>query len=281
MKRQMAALVMTLAIVMAAVPQQVMAETVETASPSPTPANGPDLVAKYCDTNLKLKDRIFLIPKNGKSSYASNNLTDDKGFASLIEDPIDFTIKKMGGCSVKVSFSDPSIASCSVSSSRDRKSRTTYFEIGDIKSKKAGTTKMTIIVRVGNSVREYSCNLTFQKYQENPVKSFKLGKKNFSSAFSPQKVKILAEGEIPRPAKAKKQKVTLKKKQNKVKISVKLKKGYKLKNIWKGDAIKKVKNGDYYKLASYEKKEFWVYIEYVDKSNSVRSLLLPVKIKRK
>lgn len=280
MKRQMAALVMALAIAMAVLPQQTMATTV---SPSPTPANGPDLVARYCDIGFEnLKDRVFLIPKNGKSSYASNNLTADKSFASLMEDPIVITIKKWGGCSVKVNFSDPSVASCSVSVSRERdgKSRVTYFEIGDIKSKKAGTTRMTLAVKVGNSVKEYSCNLTFQKYQENPVKSFKLDKKNFSSAFSPQKVKVLASGEIPRHAKAKKQKLKLKKKQNKVKINVKLKKGYKLKNIWKS-SYRKVKNGGYYKLVGYEKKEFWVYIEYVDKTNSVRSLFLPIKITRK
>ena len=280
-KRKLGILVMLLAITVTALPQQAAAVTASPASTSVT-AKGPDLVAKYCDMDFKkLKDRIFLIPKNGKGSYAPNNLTMDKGFADLLEDELVITIKQRAGCSVKVGFSDPSVASCSVKRERMPKEKETVFYIGNIKSKKAGTTTMTITIRVGNSVKEYSCKLTFLKYQENPVKSFKVDKKNFASAFNPKKARVLAEGEIPRPVKAKKQSLKLKKKQNKVKINVKLKKGYKLKNIWRGDLNKKIKNGKKYKLQKWEKKDFWVYVEYLDKTNTVRSLLLQVKIKRK
>lgn len=286
-KRKLGTLAMLLAIMVTALPQRAVAVTVTpTQVPETTPApevsKGPDLVAKYCDIDFKkLKDRVFLIPKNGKSSYASNNLTDDKSFAALMEDELVITVKRRTGCSVTVSFSDPSVASCSVRKERMKKEKETVFYIGDIKSKKAGKTTLTLTIKVGNSVREYSCKLTFQKYQENPVKSFKVDKKNFSSAFSPKKVKVAANGEIPRPATTKKQSLKLKKKQNKVKINVKLKKGYKLKSIRRSDGFTKIKNGKKYKLQKWEKKELWLYVEYVDKTNSTRSLCLPIKIKRK
>lgn len=35
------------------------------------------------------------------------------------------------------------------------------------------------------------------------------------------------------------------------------------------------------KLASYEKKELYMYIDYIDKNGSKHTLYLPVKIKRK
>ena len=278
-KRELVTVVMALAIVVTALPQQAVAET---ATPTPTQATsrGDALIAKYCEIDFKeLKDRVFLIPKNGKGRYASNNLTMDKGFAALIEDELVITVKQRAGCSVQVKFSDPSVASCSVKRERDGKD--SLFFIGDIKSKKAGTTTMTLTIRVGNSVKEYSCKLTFQKYQENPIKSFKVEKKNFASGFNPKKAKVLAAGEIPRPVIAKKQNLKLKKKQNKVKINVKMKKGYKLKNIWRGDLNKRIKNGKKYKLQKWEREEFTVYVEYLDKANLVRSLQLPIKIKRK
>ncbi len=299
-KKQRVILTLIMAIALTALPQQAIAVTAspqptplsppspqadKKVSPTQTPKSGPDLVAKYCDISFKkLKDRSYLIPKNGKMSFAANDLTEDKHYGDLFDDPIYITIKKIGGCSVKVSFSDPSVASCKVETDRDRKSRETSFTIEEIKSKKAGTTTMTITIRVGQSVREYSCKLTFKKYQENPVKSFKLGKKNFASAFSPKKAKVRAN-EVMNPARAKVQTLKVKKKQKKVKLSVKLKKGYRIKNIWRYSYSKccfnKVKNGTKIKLSKNKMNEEWLAVEYIDKDNSVYNLRLDVKIKRK
>ena len=44
---------------------------------------------------------------------------------------------------------------------------------------------------------------------------------------------------------------------------------------------KKVKNGKIMKLANYEKDEVWMYVEYLDPSNSSHVLCMGVKIKRK
>lgn len=288
-KKQQVILTLIMAIALTALPQQAIAvtaspQTYKKVSPTQTPKNGPDLVAKYCDTGFKkLKDRSYLIPKNGKMSFAANDLTEDKHYGSLLDDAIYITIKKIGGCSVKVSFSDPSVASCKVEIDRDRKSRKTSFTIEEIKSKKAGTTTMTITIRVGKSVREYSCKLTFKKYQKNPVKSFKLGKKNFAFAFSPKKAKVRAN-EVTNPARAKLQTLKVKKKQKKLKLSVKLKKGYRIKNIWrvgKYGSYNKVKNGTKLKLSKHKLNKESLYVEYIDKDNSVYSLGMYVKIKRK
>lgn len=130
---------------------------------------------------------------------------------------------------------------------------------------------MTLAIVVAGLPQEVSA----AELKENPIKSFKLGTKDFSSAFSAKKFKKEFGMII-----AKQRTLKLKKKQNKVKVSVKMKKGYKLKSISK-TSFHKVKNGKVMKLADYEREELYMYIEYLDKGNSKHKLCLPVKITRK
>lgn len=77
--------------------------------------------------------------------------------------------------------------------------------------------------------------VTAAELKENPIKSFKLGTTDFSSAFSAKKFKDEFGMVI-----ANQQTLKLKKKQNKIKVNVKMKKGYTLKKFQK-PLLKKLK----------------------------------------
>lgn len=262
--KKMLSCLMAVALLVMVLPQTVGAET-------------KNWIAEYATINFDgLQDWTYLVPDSGKCSDLTVPFVNSRRYD---DDFADVRMQRKAKGRVTVSFSDPSIATCSVGRETDDERVYTRYSLSDIRCKKFGTTTMTVTIKVRNSVKTYSCNLTFQKYDTNPVKSFKLDNQEFASAFQPKKAKV-DHGAMTGTVVAKMQKLTLKKKQNKVKINVKLKKGYKLVDVCKTSG-KKVKNGKIMKLANYEKDEVWMYVEYLDPSNSSHVLCMGVKIKRK
>lgn len=178
---------------------------------------------------------------------------------------ISFTVSK--DAEVKMELSNPKIAK--IKYDKRREDGNYEYKYIRVIGKKVGTTKFTLTIKEpGQKKIKYSCKIKFFKYK-NPFKEFTIESKNFASKLNKKCVPNVT--------------ITLSKAQKDVKINVKMKKGFKFKQLYM-TSWREVKNNSKIKLESYEKDSFYVTVEYTmngDPNKTIYGDQIAVKIKRK